>query len=250
MNQYVFLEETDSTNREVARRAAELAHGAVIVARSQTAGRGQRGNGWESAPGLNLTLSMMLRPRGIEAKEAFVLSMLTSLAVADVLRTFLPDEDIKVKWPNDIYVGDLKICGILHENSLSGACVAHSIAGIGVNVNQTRFVSDAPNPVSMAMLAGHEFDLGEVLTAVCSGLLERIDSYSGDASSLVAEYQSHLWRGTGSHLWHDHLRHENVYAAIAAVAPDGSLTLDTDPPRTFLFKELSPADRHRFGGGS
>lgn len=242
------LDSTTSTNSELAVRAAELPHGATIVAREQTAGRGQRGNGWEAEPGKNLTFSILLRPRNVRAAEAFSLSMLTSLAIAGALEELLPETRIYVKWPNDIYVGDLKICGILHENSISGGRLDYSVAGIGINVNQLKFLSNAPNPVSMAILAGREFDLSEVLDIVRSKILQAVDLFDGDTQALASRYRRRLWRGEGQHHWHDNVRNEEVTAAIADVAPDGTLTLDTRPPRTFLFKELSPVHRHRYGG--
>ncbi|MDE5555316.1 MAG: biotin--[acetyl-CoA-carboxylase] ligase, partial [Muribaculaceae bacterium] len=110
-----WVDEASSTNTLMALRCADLPHGAVIAARRQTAGRGQRGNSWESQPDSNLTFSMLLRPKLILAATQFQLSMLVSLGVCDALRA-ASELDIKVKWPNDIYVGDKKICGILIEN--------------------------------------------------------------------------------------------------------------------------------------
>jgi BirA family biotin operon repressor/biotin-[acetyl-CoA-carboxylase] ligase len=234
------LDSTRSTSSTLAERAAELAHGAVIATREQTAGRGQRGNSWEAEPGKNLTFSILLKPHNIPAAEAFSLSMLTAIAIADFLSERLPGQCIKIKWPNDIYAGDLKICGILHENAFAGGTFEHSIAGIGINVNQTIFMSDAPNPVSMAMLAKHEFDVDELLGQITAHILEVCDSYDGDAKKLTAHYRTMLWRGEGEYLWLDHLTGETIHAAIASVAPDGTFTLATTPPRSYAFKEISP----------
>ena len=124
-------------------------HGAVIATREQTAGRGQRGNSWEAEPGKNLTFSMLLRPRGLHAARQFELSMVVSLAIADAIDALLPQGvRTAVKWPNDIYIGMEKVCGILIENRLAGPFIEYSVAGIGININQRRFLSDAPNPTS------------------------------------------------------------------------------------------------------
>ncbi|MDE6431375.1 MAG: biotin--[acetyl-CoA-carboxylase] ligase, partial [Duncaniella sp.] len=121
-----------------------------VSARRQTAGRGQRGNSWESAPGKNITMSILLRPEGLHPSRQFVISRAVSLAITGVLRRYMPASAVRVKWPNDIYVDDRKICGILIENVISSASIRQSVVGIGINVNQRRFLSDAPNPVSMA----------------------------------------------------------------------------------------------------
>ncbi|MDE5982764.1 MAG: biotin--[acetyl-CoA-carboxylase] ligase, partial [Duncaniella sp.] len=133
----ITLPEAGSTNTELAAIAAESPHGTVVTTRCQTAGRGQRGNTWEAAPGRNITMSVLLKPETILAREQFAVSEAVSLAIVTVLRRHLPAEaHVAIKWPNDIYVNDLKICGILIENSLIGNRIGHSIAGIGININQ------------------------------------------------------------------------------------------------------------------
>ncbi|MDE6109297.1 MAG: biotin--[acetyl-CoA-carboxylase] ligase, partial [Muribaculaceae bacterium] len=117
-----WVDSCESTNALMKQRAESLPGGYVIAAREQTAGRGRRGNSWEAAPGENLTFSMLLRPSGMPAGRQFELSMLVALAVADVVeRNLGPDVPVEVKWPNDIYVGDRKVAGILMECSLAGA---------------------------------------------------------------------------------------------------------------------------------
>lgn len=142
----VWLDSCGSTN-DALTEIDGADHGTVAVCRRQTAGRGQRGNKWESEPGKNLTFSILLCP-DIEARSQFEMSMLVSLAVADFIDAVLGRRAAKVKWPNDIYVADGKICGILIENRLSGTMLERAVAGIGINVNQTVFRSGAPNPVS------------------------------------------------------------------------------------------------------
>ncbi len=217
-----------STSSELDRTAP---HGFALMAREQTAGRGQRGNSWEAEPGKNITLSVMLRPDNLPALRQFEISEAVALGVADTVES-LGIEGVAVKWPNDIYVGDRKIAGILIENSIRGANIAYSVAGIGLNVNQTEFRSDAPNPVSIAQLTGRSYDLVELASAMVSRILDRLGRVNH------AEYRRRLWRGTG--LWRWTTPDGNEFEAeIVDVAPDGMLTL-SGCPRPFAFKQLSP----------
>ena len=142
-----WLKEIDSTNSEAHRRRHEATDFTVWAAEFQTAGRGQRGNTWESAVGENLTFSILFKPSNFLSTRQFELSQVVALGVVGYLATH--GIEAKLKCPNDIYVGDKKICGILIENVLSGATLSVCIAGIGINLNQKIFRSDAPNPTSV-----------------------------------------------------------------------------------------------------
>ncbi|MCM1162929.1 MAG: biotin--[acetyl-CoA-carboxylase] ligase [Muribaculaceae bacterium] len=227
-----------STNTYAASVADTLGHGDIVRAIAQTAGRGQRGNSWEAEPGKNLTFSLMLRPEGVEAASQFLISEAVALGVARVLQRHLPDREITVKWPNDIYAGNRKICGILIENVINGRMLVRSIAGIGINVNQREFLSDAPNPVSMYQLAGAEFDLRTILEQTVAEILSLLTL---PAETLQREYAATLWRREGMHPYIDRTRSNARFEAqIAGVAPSGHLTLtDSDGlDRTFAFKEV------------
>ena len=142
MNQnIIILEEVDSTNTWLADNVAELAGGVAVMARDQSAGRGQRGTSWESAPGKNLTLSLLLKPEGVPAAKSFILSEAVAVAVAETVEAIVPDVNVSIKWPNDIYVGDLKLGGVLIENSLSASDIDHSIVGLGLNINQRNILA-------------------------------------------------------------------------------------------------------------
>lgn len=249
------LDETDSTNTWIRECLAgrpdrpEPVHGLVVSARSQTAGRGQRGNSWESAPGMNLTLSVLLAPSAVEAAGQFAVSEAVALAVAGTVREFLGSDSapVSVKWPNDIYVADRKIAGILIENIVSGRRLLWSVCGIGLNVNQTCFLSDAPNPVSMAMIAGHRFSLDDVRRTLTARLLSLAGSclIVPDGNSLAAlhtSYLASLWRREGMWPWHDNLTDTLLTASVADVAPTGHLTLRLSDStlRTYAFKEVTP----------
>lgn len=200
------------------------------MALTQTAGRGQRGNSWEADPGQNITLSIMLRPANLPAARQFEVSEAVCLAVADLLNEIgLPD--VKVKWPNDVYVSDRKIAGILIENALgTGGMLSRSIAGIGLNVNQELFRSDAPNPVSIWQLTGRKHDLRTLAVRLIELILARLGRNNH------ADYRRTLWRGNGEWPWVT-AHGETFTAAIADVLPDGRLNLNG---RLFAFKEVKP----------
>ena len=139
----------DSTNTQAARELETAAEGTVWTADFQTAGRGQRGNKWESKEAENLTFTILFRPVFLHPAQQFCISQICSLGVCRYLRSKgLPAQ---IKWPNDIYVGNKKICGMLIENSIMGDKLSGSISGIGLNLNQTVFSSDAPNPTSLLL---------------------------------------------------------------------------------------------------
>ena len=141
----------DSTNTQASREISQAPDGTVWIADFQTAGRGQRGNRWESAKCENLTFSILFKPTFLSPAQQFSISEVAAIGVCRYLRSKgLPAQ---IKWPNDIYVGNKKICGMLIEHSISGAKLAGSIVGIGLNLNQKEFSSDAPNPTSLLLEA-------------------------------------------------------------------------------------------------
>jgi BirA family biotin operon repressor/biotin-[acetyl-CoA-carboxylase] ligase len=159
---FIFLNEVESTNNYanqlVLSKAAE--HGTVVLAQFQNKGRGQKGNSWESEPGMNLLASFILFPQFLPAARQFYLSKIVSLALIDFLRA--ETIEVSIKWPNDIYIHNKKVAGILIENSVTGRNVSTVIIGIGLNLNQKIFVSDAPNPVSLNQITGKDYDIESV----------------------------------------------------------------------------------------
>ncbi len=182
------FDEVDSTNDTVRGRA----EGAVVVARRQTAGRGQRGNRWCSAEGENLTVSVALEPVFLGVAQQFLLSEAVALAVVDVLTEY--GIEAAVKWPNDIYVGDRKVAGILIENDIRGSVLGRSVVGIGLNINQLDFPVELPNPVSMRVATGVEYNLDDVLTTLLGALGVRYESLA-DGCFSDREYADRLYRG-------------------------------------------------------
>ena len=235
----IWIDSVGSTNAYVKEKAGEGPALTMVCARRQTAGRGQRGNSWESEPGRNLTFSFYIDDLDVAPAGQFVVSEAVALAMAASLAGF--GIEAKVKWPNDIYVADRKICGILIENSIMGSRIARSVVGIGLNVNQSEFRSDAPNPVSMLQLAGHEFDLEEVARRVGENL-EHYLSLLPDAPALHNEYFGRLWRADGKpHAFLEAATGRVFDAVISGVAPSGHLLLqplDFPTPLAFAFKQL------------
>lgn len=240
---FIIKDTLPSTSSYLAGIAADAPHGTVVMAREQTAGRGQRGNSWEAEPGCNITLSLLLRPEGLHPARQFVISQAVSLAIADLVSHFVA-APVSIKWPNDIYVDDRKICGILIENTITGTSIDRTIVGIGLNVNQTEFRSDAPNPVSMRQLMPKmEFDVESLARAMVSDILERVDAaLASPQQSLSGEYFGRLWRNEGWHPFYDHQRGHTMTARVDSVDPSGIITL-TDRvdgiARTYAFKELT-----------
>lgn len=240
---YIKLSSTNSTNSYLAKIASDSKHGTVVSTIEQTAGRGQRGNSWEAEPGKNLTFSILLRPETIDARQQFAISEIVSIAITTTLQKHIPAKRVVIKWPNDIYVEDMKICGILIENSLMGNKISYSIAGIGININQKRFLSDAPNPISLYNIIGEETALNSLLDNICCEILRLMDKYNN--ADLLPELHNNyiklLWRNDGYYPYRDTTTNERFNARIVDVASTGLLSLQDDKNlyRTYAFKEVS-----------
>lgn len=193
-----WLETTDSTNSEAKRRSGALDNLSVLAALEQTAGRGRGSHSWVSAPGENLTFTVVLRfgPGGIAplpASEAVRITHFCTLAVCD----FLESEGLKprIKWPNDVWVDDRKICGILIENSFSQGFVSEAIVGIGLNLNQKEFDPALPNPVSLQQLTGRQYPPASTLDRLYNEICRRAEQLSGadGRSALELEFSKRMF---------------------------------------------------------
>ena len=232
------LDETDSTNNCL--RGYTPAEGekmTVVSSDYQTAGRGQGTNTWESERGKNLTFSVLLHPTMVPLQRQFLLSMMGGIALKMVLAKYA--DDITLKWPNDIYWKDRKLSGTLIETTISGGHISNCIFGVGLNVNQQAFTSDAPNPVSLYQIVGHETDRDKLLDEIiksftyCYRLIE-----NGDYTDIAALYHDSLYRAHGFHAYRD--KDGAFEAAIVEVEDDGHLILrDHDGAmRSYAFKEV------------
>ena len=192
---FIVLQEVDSTNNYakqlIVSKAAE--EGTVVLAYHQEQGRGQMGNRWESEKDKNLTFSIILYPDFLSAADQFLLSEVISLGIFDFISSQV--EGVKIKWPNDMYVGDKKIAGILIENSVMGNSLFSSVAGIGININQNVFLSGAPNPVSLKQLTGKTYILEELAEKVTDSIFIWYKKLrSGQSEVINATYISNLFR--------------------------------------------------------
>ena len=237
------LDETDSTNHYLAQLCDRepVSEYTTVRADYQTAGKGQRGNTWESERGKNLLFSFVLYPTFLEARRQFLLSQLTALAVKEALELWT--DDIRIKWPNDIYWKEKKICGLLIENELSAEGIARSIIGIGLNVNQEIFHSDAPNPVSLRQITGLEENPMEVLTYILTYTRRFYEDLRNDedgsmASLIARQYDFALFRREGWHPYKDATG--RFMARLLRVEEDGRYILQDEAgkERGYLFKEV------------
>jgi len=213
----------------------------------QTAGRGQAGNSWESEEGKNVLMSLRLTRPNVAVEYQFRLTMAVSLAVQEVVAHLLPQQPVSVKWPNDIYVGDRKICGILIENTLAEGRIEESIIGIGLNVNQTVWHSGAPNPVSVKQITNQDTDLEAVFKALCDAIYNKV-SLLGSPEILKQNYLSVLYRFGTKALYARRkvcltpsriltVQPQDAFeATITDVTEQGELVLDNT--QTFHFKEI------------
>lgn len=217
------LKEIDSTNRFLRELKDEQEDEMVVaVADFQTAGKGQGSHTWESEAGKNLLFSIKVHPRWVPVRQQFLLSMAGAIAIKEALETYV--DGITLKWPNDVYWNDKKISGTLIETSIDSKGIKTCIFGIGINVNQEAFHSDAPNPVSLRQILGHEVDKDELLQKVIEGfrryyeLLRRADYM--DVSGI---YHLSLYRRKGFHRYED--ADGDFEGAFVEVEDDGHLIL-------------------------
>lgn len=238
------FEELTSTN-DVAMASPDLyGHGSILTARRQTAGRGQRGNRWSSEPGENLMFSLVLEPEHILVEHQFRISEMAALAASDAVRTVTGGAvACGVKWPNDLYVGDRKIGGILIEHTLHSEYLSRSVVGIGINVRQREFDPALPNPTSIAnqLPPGSPVPAPEqVLNAFCESFAAR---YIQDETGLHADFMARLWRGETARCYpyRDAVSGDLFEASIAGVdRHTGELTLHLADggERRYWFKEV------------
>lgn len=232
------LDSTDSTNNWLAAHEKLLSSPSLVYCVSQTAGRGQRGNSWESEPGKNITASILFHPQDFPASKQFLILEAVALAIVDFLRS--KGVEAKVKWPNDIYVGDKKICGTLVEHVVSGKNITRTIAGFGINMNQEKFISKAPNPVSLCMLTGKQYDIDQSIQEL-AGFITDYLSQLNNRDKLHKGFTELLWRFDGcEYEFYDHKEKKSIRGKLNSVGTDGILSIITQngENRDYAFKEI------------
>ncbi len=236
------LDVVDSTNSWLQRCLEQegAKKGLVVWAEEQTAGRGHGQNSWESEPGKNLTFSLLLQPLFVSPEQQFLLTQMVSLTIANEIKTLLPQQVVKIKWPNDILIDGKKVAGILIQNFIRGQNIDRSIVGIGLNVNQHTFLPDTPNPVSLMHFTGKPLNRESLLDS----LLARFSTIYTQALSMLfrekinQDYLSQLYlylkpatfRAGG----------DTFRASIVGTADYGKLLLQLEngQQKSFGFKEV------------
>lgn len=241
----------------MAQATAGLAtHGTLFFAREQWAGKGQRGRTWTSMPGENIVLSAVLEPVALLSSQAFTLSACVALACHDLFSHYAGSAATRIKWPNDLYWGDRKAGGILIENNFRGDNWSLSIAGMGININQSVFPGSARNPVSLKQITGKSFDavglareLGDCLDrryreleagvptqhrGSTAGSLK--DPRSPGARSLIEQYNDRLYKRNET----IRLKKDNAVfeTRVEAVSAQGQLLTRDVLERSFAFGEV------------
>ena len=251
MKKRYHLPEVQSTNTyllDLLAQGTTLPDTTVIYTLRQTAGRGQMGNSWESEMDKNILFSMLLCPTFLPIKEQFLLSQICSLGIVEALDELIcaqqlqDDVKLSIKWPNDIYAGDGKLCGILIENRLMGGTLQHSVLGVGINVNQEKWIGNAPNPVSLKML-GIQTNPLTVLDLVTKHIVELYHSLRDNmeiAVTIRERYMQRLYRKDGYYAYYDPTKDEHFDAEIAGVDAQGPLMLrlPSGEVRSYWFKEV------------
>lgn len=235
----IIVHETDSTNNSLQALCdkQQVEEFTTVISDYQTAGRGQRGNTWEAEDGQNLLFSFVLYPHFIEAKRQFLISQAISLAIRDELSCYT--DEISIKWPNDIYWKKKKICGMLIENDLSGKTIERSILGIGININQQTFVSNAPNPVSLQQITNIKHNRLDILRNIVLRFKKNYNILqNNDSEAIVSRYVQAIYRKKGMFAYQDIAG--KFMAEFMNIEPGGQLLLrdNNHKMRRYSFKEV------------
>ncbi len=242
----IHLESVLSTNsylRELVQKDPSLSTYTTVTADEQTQGRGQKGNSWESEPKKNMTLSILLRPdlQTNPCSKNYDLSILVALAVRDMVEKRLDHQEVKVKWPNDILVGDRKIAGILIENEFEGSRLVYSIAGIGVNINQESFWHYPLPATSLRLESGREQDVNRFTDELAMTIRSMADRLPQSVEVYRAQYHRHLYRLNEPGRLYSLPDGTRFRGTLTHVEPDGRLVVKDDLSgelRSYTFKEI------------
>ena len=248
MESLIHLSQIGSTNnylRELLTKDPELPAYTIVDTHTQTSGRGQRGNSWESEPGQNISCSILLRPELPESVTTFDLNRVTSLALFTLLSRYIEPSQIRVKWPNDLLIGQRKIAGILTENEWLGDRLNYTIVGIGLNVKQTQFGAYHPSATSLALEGialpqGYEAWHHPMVQEIALLLQEEMERLTYDVKALREEYHQYLY-GYQQERAYQLPSGERLLGTILQVLPNGLLEIESTSrgKELFAFKEIS-----------
>ncbi len=228
------INDVDSTNKFLVdiSKLGKIKEGTVIFARHQYSGKGQGDNFWESEADKNLTISIIIYPYFLQAKKQFLLNKVVSLAVYDYVKTVLKNYKISIKWPNDVYIGKKKVAGILINNYIRGDKFVYSIVGIGLNINQTVFKSNAPNPISLKNVTDRDFDVRKCLNDLLLFIENRYSQLKDRKENIINyDYINSLFQynSFNKYKFHDKI----IEAKIIGVSEFGKLILENRDSKKF-----------------
>jgi BirA family transcriptional regulator, biotin operon repressor / biotin---[acetyl-CoA-carboxylase] ligase len=235
---FKILDTVDSTNNYAMAliKTGVAKHGMAIFAKDQTAGKGQRGKSWQTQPGQNIALSLILGTNTLRTDQQFCLSMCIALAVNDFVKEHIK-KDIAIKWPNDLYWRDRKAGGILIETVFKGTDWQWAVAGIGININQTQFGPLIPNATSLQLITGKIYDVIELAKQLHGFVIKRTNSLSNTTvDDIVKEYNKNLYKLNQQ----VRLKKENAVfkTTIKGVSQLGQLHTSDSMDRQFDFGEV------------
>lgn len=244
-NSIIILDEVGSTNSylmDMLSSDQDLPQLFAVMARSQTSGRGQRGNSWFANPSSELTCSILLRDGSLSPSEQYAVCELAAYGLLKTIARYLPEEQkrkLSIKWPNDIYFEDKKIAGILIEHSITGSVIDYSVLGIGLNLNETNFPPELPNPISLKQITGEDYNPEEVLRRLIKRFGFMLEEFLvGNYAEVHRNYMRRLYRRKGLHRYTDH--EGSFLASIKNVLPSGQIILEREDGTvsTYAFKEV------------
>lgn len=235
---FKILDTVDSTNNYAMARvqAGMASHGMAWFTHEQTAGKGQRGKGWETQPGKNIAMSLVLQPDFLDARQQFYLSAAIALACFKFFLGYAGDET-KIKWPNDLFWRDRKAGGVLIENVFHGKKWKWAIVGIGININQVSFDRAIKNPVSLKQITGKEFDAVALAKELYALLMKKIPELSAKSfDKILEDYNTHLYKLNKNVLLK---KEDSIFeTVIKTVSAEGKLLTVDSTDREFDFGEV------------
>lgn len=222
----IYLSTCHSTNDWTSQKiqSESLDEGTIVLTDNQTQGKGQRGNKWYAEPGQNLTFTLVYKPEFLAVKEQFKMNVAVSVAIAEALSEFVSDEEVRIKWPNDIFLGDQKVGGILIESMVAGNILVYSLIGIGININQTDF--PVPLATSLKKKTGQSFEIARILEVLCAHLEKEYLALKSDG--YAGQKERYLERMFRREEWHSYLENgEEFQGRIKGISTDGRLLMET-----------------------
>ncbi len=228
LHKIIELKSVNSTNKYATKllNKSKIEDGTIIFANLQYSGKGQKNNLWESEPYKNLTISIILYPKFFLAEKQFLLNKIISLAVCDFVKSIVKHNKVSVKWPNDIYIDNKKTAGILIENVIKGNIFENTVIGIGININQTIFKSNVPNPVSLKIATGKEFNIKECLNNLCLFIDKRYTQLKNNQQDIIDyDYLNCLYHYKSLEKYK--YKKSIIYAKIIGIDKFGELVLET-----------------------